>query len=77
MAQTLEFEHLLQSASPGDIGDLEKELDELTAEEEALQERLSKLRKSIHEVQGKPDAPVRSAIRRASELAIEIPEEYQ
>ena len=77
MAHKLKFADLLQSASPDDVGELEKELDELTAEEEVIQERLDKVRKSIREVEGKLTAPVRSAIRAARELGIAIPEDYQ
>ncbi len=77
MAQKLEFEDLLQSASPDDVGELENELEELKAEEEAIQERLAKVRKAIREVEGKLTAPVRSAIQAARTLGIGIPKEYE
>ena len=77
MAHTIVFEDLLQSVSPDDVGELEKELDELKAEEEAIQERLSKVRTAIREVEGKLTAPVRSAIKAARELGIAIPDEYE
>ncbi len=76
MAKTLQFEQLMESAPSEDTNELKKELEELQAEEEALKERLTEVRKSIRGVEAKINEPIKKAVAAARELGLEIPDEH-
>lgn len=79
MAKTVDFEDLLELASKGrgaDLAKLEERRTVLEAKRSQLQKELAQVNEELSKVESEISAPIRQAVKAASELGVDVPAKY-